>query len=81
MQLMYEVAASPPQEAFVRRARITVVTTLAQLDSAHAGDLLVIGPHDPPPPGARLLFVVVDGRVVHAPTAVSGADLLCVYQA
>jgi 4-amino-4-deoxy-L-arabinose transferase-like glycosyltransferase len=80
MQLMYAVLAPPPQNSFVRQARITVVTTEAQLDSAQAGDVLVLGPADRPPPGARLLFVVRDGRIVHAPTALSGADLLRVYQ-
>ena len=80
LQLMYAVEAKPPQNEFVRRARITVVTTQAQLDTARPGDVLVIGPHDTPPQGAHLLFVVADGRIVQAPPAVTGADLLCVYQ-
>ena len=58
-----------------------MVTTLAQLDIAKPGDVLVIGPHDPPPPGARLLFVVDDGRIVQAPASVASVDLLCVYKA
>ena len=81
LQLMYAVAAPPPQSEFVRRARIVVVTTLAELDTAKPGDVMVIGPHDMPPPGARLLFVVDAGRVIPAPASVSSADLLCVYQA
>jgi 4-amino-4-deoxy-L-arabinose transferase-like glycosyltransferase len=80
LQLMYAVEAPPPQSDFVRRARIVVVTTLAQLDTAKPGDVLVIGPHDPPPPGARLLFVVDDGRIVQAPARVASVDLLCVYK-
>ncbi len=81
LQLMYAVAAPPPQSEFVRRARIVVVTTLAELDTAKPGDVMVIGPHDMPPPSARLLFVVDAGRVIPAPASVSSADLLCVYQA
>ncbi len=80
VQLMYAVGAAPPQSDFLRRARITEVTTLEQLDSAEPGDVLVIGPHDTPPPGAHLLFVVNGGRIVHAPTRVSSLDLLRVYQ-
>jgi 4-amino-4-deoxy-L-arabinose transferase-like glycosyltransferase len=81
LQLMYAVDAPPPQNDFVRRARIIVVRTLAQLDTAKPGDVLVIGPHDPPPPAARLLFLVDDGRIVQAPATVASSDLLCVYQA
>ena len=80
LQLMYAIAAPPPQSEFVRVARIVVVTTLAELDTAKSGDVMVIGPHDTPPPGARLLFVVDGGRIVKAPASVSSADLLCVYQ-
>jgi hypothetical protein len=80
VQLMYAVGAAPPQSDFLRRARITEVTTLEQLDSAEPGDVLVIGPGDTPPPGAHLLFVVNGGRIVHAPTRVSSLDLLRVYQ-
>jgi 4-amino-4-deoxy-L-arabinose transferase-like glycosyltransferase len=80
LQLMYAVGAPPPQSEFVRRARIVVVTTVAEADAANAGDVIVISPHDAPPPGARLLFVVDGGRIVDAPTTVSSADLLCVYQ-
>ncbi len=81
LQLMYAVAAPPPQSEFVRRARIVVVTTLEELDTAKPGDVVVIGPHETPPSGARLLFVVEGGRIVQAPASVSSADLLCVYQA
>ena len=81
LQLMYAVEAPPPQNDFVRRARIIVVRTLAELDTAKPGDVLVIGPHDLPPPAARLLFVVDDGRIVQAPATVASSDLLCVYQA
>ncbi len=81
LQLMYAVDAPPPQNDFVRRARIIVVRTLAQMDTAKPGDVLVIGPHDAPPPAARLLFVVDDGRIVQAPATVASSDLLCVYQA
>lgn len=80
LQLMYAIAAPPPQSEFVRAARIVVVTTLAELDTAKPGDVMVIGPHDTPPPGARLLFVVDGGRTVRAPASVSSADLLCVYE-
>ena len=80
VQLMYAIEAQPPQSDFVRRARIVVVTKLAQLDAAQPGDVLVIGPHDPPPPGARLLFVLVGGRIISAPATVTSDDLLCVYQ-
>jgi hypothetical protein len=81
LQLMYAVDAPPPQNDFVQRARIIVVRTLAQLDTAKPGDVLVIGPDDRPPPAARLLFVVDDGRIVQAPATVASSDLLCVYQA
>ncbi len=80
VQLMYAIEAQPPQSDFVRRARIVVVTKLAQLDAAQPGDVLVIGPHDPPPSGARLLFVLVGGRIISAPATVTSDDLLCVYQ-
>ena len=53
---------------------------MAQLDGAAPGDVLVIGPDDTAPAGAHLLFVVNDGRIVHAPTRVSSLDLLRVYQ-
>ena len=80
LQLMYAIGSAPPQSAFLRRARVSVVTTFAQLDTAKLGDVLVIGPDDTPPAGARLLFVVDGGRIVHAPTALSSLDLLRVYQ-
>ena len=80
VQLMYAVGAAPPQSDFLRRARITEVATLAQLDTAEPGDVLVIGPGDTPPPRAHLLFVVNGGRIVRAPTTVSSLDLLRVYQ-
>jgi hypothetical protein len=81
LQLMYAVDAPPPQSEFVRDARITVVTTEAQLDTAQPGDLLVLGPGDRPLPGAQLMFVVRNGAIVEAPTTLSTADLLLVYRA
>jgi 4-amino-4-deoxy-L-arabinose transferase-like glycosyltransferase len=80
MQLMYAIEAPPPQSDFVRRARITVVTTRAQFESAQPGDMLVLGPKDTPPLGARLVFVVRNGHLVQAPSTLSEADLLRVYQ-
>lgn len=80
LQLMYAIGSAPPQSAFLRRARVSVVTTLAQLDTAKPGDVLVIAPTDTPPAGARLLFLVDGGRIVHAPTALSRFDLLLVYR-
>ena len=80
LQLMYAVGAAPPQSDFIRRARIIVVTSLAELDTAKPGDVLVISPNDPPPQGATLLFVVAGGRIVDAPASVSSVDLLCAYQ-
>jgi hypothetical protein len=80
LQLMYAIGSAPPQSAFLRRTRVTVVATLAQLDTAKPGDVLVIGPGDTPPADARLLFVVDGGRIVHAPTPLSRFDLLRVYE-
>ncbi len=80
VQLMYAVGAAPPQSDFLRRARITEVTTLEQLDTAEPGDVLVIAPDDTPPPRAHLLFLVNGGRIVRAPTELSSLDLLRVYR-
>lgn len=80
IQLMYAVMAPPPQSSFVRQARIVVVTREAQLDGALPGDVLVLGPGDSAPAGARLMFVVADGEIVRGPATLSGADLLRVYE-
>src|SRR5205807_432826 len=80
-QLMYEVDAPPPQQDFVRRARITVVTVRPQLDEIRTGDLIVLGPHDLPPQQLLLRFVVRDGHIVDAPVGPSSDDLLRVYSA
>jgi 4-amino-4-deoxy-L-arabinose transferase-like glycosyltransferase len=80
MQLMYAVAAPPPQQEFVRRARITVVVTRDQLDSVATGDVLVFGPEDRPPAGAHLLLVDRNGALIEAPVEPSRSDLLRVYR-
>lgn len=79
MQLMYAVLAPPPQDSFVAKAHITVVTTRPQLDAAGPGDVIVLAPHDGPPPGAQLLFTVRQGAIAWAPTRFSNADVIHVY--
>lgn len=80
MQLMDAIDAQPPQGAFVRAARITVVTDRSQLRAVRPGDVLVLGPQDTPPSGALLLFLVRGGDVITAPVTPSPADLLRVYR-
>lgn len=79
MQLMYATLPPPPQDAFVRRARITVVVTPAQLEAAGSGDVLVLGPYDRAPSRAHLLFVVRGRQIVWAPVAFSSTDVIHVY--
>ncbi|MBV8301721.1 MAG: glycosyltransferase family 39 protein [Candidatus Dormibacteraeota bacterium] len=79
MQLMYALLAPPPQNPFVATARLTVVSNAAQLAGASVGDVIVVGPSDTVPPGARLLFLVRDGQQHDAPVAPMGNDLLRVY--
>jgi 4-amino-4-deoxy-L-arabinose transferase-like glycosyltransferase len=80
-QLMYEVDAPPPQQEFVRRARITVVGVRPQFDAIRSGDLIVLGTADVPPQRLLLRFVVRDGRILEAPVGPSSDDLLRVYSA
>lgn len=80
IQLQVAADAPPPQQTFVQSGRIEVVTQEAQLASAHAGDIGVLGPDDQVPPGGTLLFVVRGGEVVHAPATASHQDLLRVYR-
>ena len=79
LQLMYAVSAPPPQDDFLRQARVTVLGSRAQLASAVHGDVLVLGPGDVPPSGATLSFVVHGGVIERAPVTPSANDLLRVY--
>ena len=79
IHLMFAVAAPPPQETFLAEHRVHVVSDRAELDTAGAGDVLVLGPADQPPPGSRLLFVLRQGVVVRAPAAGGVNDQLYVY--
>jgi 4-amino-4-deoxy-L-arabinose transferase-like glycosyltransferase len=81
MQLMYAVEAEPPQPAFVRRARLTVVVNRSDFDTVRPGDLVVLAPADRPPAGSRLLFLVRGGELWWAPVRSSRTDLLRVYEA
>jgi 4-amino-4-deoxy-L-arabinose transferase-like glycosyltransferase len=80
MQLMDAIDAPPPQDAFIRAARITVVTSRTQLRAVRPGDVIVLGPQDAPPAGALLLFLVRGGNVITAPVSPSATDLLRVYR-
>lgn len=81
MQLMFAVDAPPPQDAFLERAGIHVVSTRAQLDRARSGDVLALGSTDRPPDASRLLFVLHHGAIVWAPTATGAGDQLSVWVA
>lgn len=80
IQLQFAVEAPPPQQTFVERNRIEVVTQESQLSGAHPGDIGVFKPADVVPAGSTLLFVVRAGTVVDAPISVSLQDVLCVYR-
>ena len=77
--LMWIESAPPPQDAFLTHARVRVISTRAQLDTAAAGDVLALGPRDVPPPGSRLLFVLRGGAVVWGSTGAQSGDQLHVY--
>jgi hypothetical protein len=78
--LQFAVEAPPPQQTFVERNRIDVVTQESQLAGAHPGDIGVFKPGDEVPAGSTLLFVVRAGTVDEAPIAMSQEDLLRVYR-
>ena len=79
IQLMWIESAPPPQDAFLTRVRVRVISTRAQLDTAVGGDVLALGPLDVPPPGSRLLFVLRGGAIVWGSTGAQSSDQLHVY--
>ncbi|MBV8529614.1 MAG: hypothetical protein JOZ75_14980, partial [Candidatus Dormibacteraeota bacterium] len=79
IELMWIESAPPPQDSFLTGARVKVVSTRPQLDAAHRGDVLALGPRDVPPAGARLLFVLRDGAVVWGASGAASSDQLHVY--
>ena len=79
IELMWIESAPPPQDSFLTRARVKVISTRAQLDTAQRGDVLALGPRDVPPAGARLLFVLRGGAIVWGSTGAASSDQLHVY--
>ena len=79
IQLMWIESAPPPQDSFLSRARVTVISTRAQLDAARPGDVLVLGPRDVPPASSRLLFVLRGASIVWGSTGAASSDQLHVY--
>jgi hypothetical protein len=67
--LMFAVSAPPPQDTFLARAKVHVVSNRAELDTARSGDVLVLGPHDRPPRGSRLAFTLRAGTILWPPTS------------
>ena len=79
IELMWIESAPPPQDSFLTGARVKVISTRAGLDTAQPGDVLALGPHDVPPSGSRLLFVLRAGTIVWGSTGASSGDQMHVY--
>ena len=79
IQLMWIESAQPPQDAYLTAARVRVISTRSQLDTAQPGDVLALGPTDVPPPGSRLLFVLRNGTIVWGSYVAASGDVLHVY--
>lgn len=79
IQLMWIESAPPPQAAFLMQARVRVISTRPQLETAQRGDVLALGPRDVPPAGSRLLFVLRDGAIVWGSSGAARSDQLHVY--
>lgn len=79
IQLMWIESAPPPQDSYLTAARVKVISTRAQLDTAQPGDVLALGPRDVPPAGSRLLFALRGGAIVWGSTGAVSTDQLHVY--
>lgn len=79
IQLMWIESAPPPQDSFLTRAKVKVISTRPQLDAAQPGDVLALGPRDVPPAGSRLLFVLRGGAIVWGSSGAVSSDQLHVY--